>query len=808
VTAVHAPGTRSSYCSAPRLLLAFGLCSALSVQSAQAGIPVPEVLDADDTSIRDASPLREPGLLSLGPSDEDLVIAAQKVRTTIQQAPSIITVITAKQMRERGFRTINEVLRTVPGFEGDRWEGNGWQKESFARGHAQTVLVLWNGINIVEPVRNTMSLDRKIPLELVDRIEVTSGPGGVLWGSNALLGIINIVTRKPDDGGVVAVLGAGDGPGERLALKGALGYSGRLTDDIGVLLHLDFFSTGGAELTLDAQKVIGALPEPAPDAPTLYLPQSVTVRPDARSWWFNFAGRLELGPVALDWIIPFEEEFRAIATGGAAIDLDYLTGQPGTGVLTRGRDAVRVGALSYNDRFADDRVGLNARAYLVNWQLDESPFGVYAPSPLILAQLGHTRDIRIAIDADAIYRPGGAVDLDWRITDALTLLFGGELFADINHGVMQTSWTKDTLGACPEGYVYSEFDPYLRCHIVEPQVTDTERLTGGAFLQLDWKVHPRVALNGGLRLQTSSQFGSTLLYSGGAVFRAGESTHFKLFASSGLRPPSIVSTNVNPKTASGVSFLPNPDLEAETSGSFEAEINTTLLRDVGGIRDLYLRANGAYTRLDNVIGRPAGVYQNSESRDIATAEAAARLRFEDGHELWANYAYTKVFDDGAVGDELRNFAGHIANFGVKFAFLDERIELDGVLTLKSGMRDLNRPPVVDPERPDYSLSCASIVAGALPADHPLRRACGFATLADGVWVFPGLAVEEQLRPLALLDLGIRFKDIWRDLTVAFFMHNVLDHRYFEPDFFEDARVISRPQPKPGMSFFGQISLGL
>ena len=75
-------------------------------------------------------------------------------------------------------------------------------------------------------------------------------------------------------------------------------------------------------------------------------------------------------------------------------------------------------------------------------------------------------------------------------------------------------------------------------------------------------------------------------------------------------------------------------------------------------------------------------------------------------------------------------------------------------------------------------------------------------------MFPGWSVSEEIQPLAMLDVGVRFKNIWRDLTIAFWFNNVLDHRYYEPDFFNDARVIARPQPKPGMSFFGQISLGL
>ena len=630
----------------------------------------------------------------------------------------------------------------------------------------------------------------------------------MLWGSNALLGIVNIVTRGPDDTGIIAVFGAGDGPGERLALKGSLGYSHRFNEDIGLMLHVDMFSTMGAELTVDVQKVIGALPEPAADSPTLYLPTSSTVAPNSRSWWFNFAGRLELGPVTFDWMLPFEQEYRPIATGGSNIMHDFLTDTDGSGVETAAADSISLGILSYRDRFADDAVGVTARAYLVSWEVDENPFGIYAASPVVLGQLGHTQDVRIALVSDQILRPGGAVDVDWRVTETLTLLAGAEVFADILHGLNQTSWAKDALGVCPEGFTYNEFDPYLHCKIVERQITDSERTTGGGFIQADWKVHPRVALSGGLRLQVSSQFGASLLYSGGAVFKVGDATHIKLFASSGLRPPSVVSTNVNPQTASGVSFQPNPDLDAETSRSFELEVNTTLLKDEGVIRDLYLRANGAYTLLDNVIGRPAGVYQNSDSRDILTAEAVARLRFDAGHELWANYAWTRVYDDGAVGGRLRNFAEHVTNVGGKLQFLDERIELGAVFTFKSSMIDENRPAVYDPDRPDYSLSCEAILAGALPPEHALRRACQFTTLQDGIWVFPGWSVSEEIQPLAMLDVGVRFKNIWRDLTIAFWFNNVLDHRYYEPDFFADPRVIARPQPKPGMSFFGQISIGL
>lgn len=790
-------------------LLSVSLAAVAPAAHAKRGAPEPDVLDADDPTIVDDD--RKPDdqdIVKAGPSDEDLVLAAQKVRTTIQEAPSIVTVITAKQMRERGFRTINEVLRTVPGFEGDRWDGNGWQKESFARGIPQTILVLLDGVNIVEPVRNTITLDRKIPLEMIERIEVTSGPGGVLWGSNALLGVVNIVTKRPDDTGFIASFGAGDGPGERLALKGSLGVSHKFSKGVGLYAYLDYFSTMGPELTLDVQKIVGALPAPAEDGPTLYIPESTTVAPDERSFWLNAAGRLQLGPVSLSWMIPFELEYRAIATGSDNITHDYLTNTKG-GVTTKGRDAVRSVIATYSDRFVNDRLGLTAKLYFVSWQIDEDPFGVYAPSPIVLARAGHTQDIRLALVGDEVWRPGGSLDVDYRILDTLTLLGGVEVFADHSFGVNQTSWAPDVLGVCPEGYVYDAFDPHLPCHITERQISDEDRTTGGAFAQLDWKPDPRLALSAGARLQFSSQYGAALLASGGVVYKAGDATHFKLFASQGLRPPSIVSTNVNPNTASGISYDGNPDLDPETSSSIELEANSVLLRDEGVVRDLYVRANAAYTRLDNVIRQnDARTYVNSSARDIWTAEAAARLRFEAGHELWLNYAYTEVLDDSVPGGELTNFAHHIANLGGKVELLSEHIELAAVLSFKSGMKDPNRPAVVDPDRPDYSLSCAQILAGALPADNALAQACRLPNVGEGIWVMPGTSVLEEIKPLLLLDLGVRFKNIWRDLTVGLFVHNALDARGFDADHFGDPRVISRPQPKPGMSFFGALSLGL
>jgi len=789
----------------PRWPVALALLLVAPYASAS-GPPEPDVLDVDDPLVTDDLGLGDFDLTAAGPDDQDLVLAARKSRTTVQETPSIVYVVTRQQIQERGYRTLNDLLRTVPGFEGDRWEGNGWQRENFARGIPRGVLVLYNGVNIVEPLRNTVSLDRKIPMEIIDRVEVTSGPGGVLWGSNALLGVVNIVTRRAEDRGVHAVVGAGDGPGDRLALKGAVGYDARFGPDVALFTHVSFYSSNGPELTVDAQKVIGSLPEPAPDGPTLYIPREATFSSGERDWFFNFSGRLELGPVALDWMVPFAQHHRALATGGAPLTADFLD-PAGRGRASRSSDSIRIGQLSWRERFASDDVGLLLRAYVVQWDIKDDPFGVYPRSPVILGRFGHTRDLRLTLEGDMVLRPGGAFDVDWSITDDLMLLAGVDGFADINRGVRQSSWTTAQEEECPPGFTYDPFDPHLPCRIRDPLVSDVTRFIGGGFVQADWRALPRLALSAGLRLQVSTQFDPALLWSAGAVWNFADHSHLKLFGASGLRPPGVVATHVQNTTAA-ISFQANPNLQAETARSVELEINTMQLRDLGVVRDLYLRANASMTFMDNVIGNPAGVFANSEEQRIMSAEAFARMRFQAGHELWANYTFTRVFDDSSPTGRLENIAEHILNVGGKLSLLDDRIELIGLFTFKSSMIDPNRPPIVDPSRPDYSQSCAAILAAGLPADDPLRTLCSFPSLSDGVWVFPGQSVRETIRPIALLDLGVRFRNIWRDLTVSIFVHNVFDSRYFEPDLFNDARVLSRPQPKPGMSFFGQVSVGL
>lgn len=111
-------------------------------------------------------------------------------------------VITREDLARSGALTIPEALRMVPGMEVAQISANRWAVS--ARGlnerFANKLLVLIDGRNIYSPVfSGALWEDQNLILDDIERIEVVRGPGAALWGSNAVNGVINIVTRHARD---------------------------------------------------------------------------------------------------------------------------------------------------------------------------------------------------------------------------------------------------------------------------------------------------------------------------------------------------------------------------------------------------------------------------------------------------------------------------------------------------------------------------------------------------------------------------------------------------------------------------------
>lgn len=134
--------------------------------------------------------------------EEAVVVAASKHPQKLSEAPASAYVVTARDIERYGYRTLSEALQSVPGVyvTNDRNYSYIWVR-GFGRpgDYNSRVLVLVNGHRVNDNLYGFTSPDHAFPLDIksVERIEVIKGPGSALYGDNALLGVINVVTKTP-----------------------------------------------------------------------------------------------------------------------------------------------------------------------------------------------------------------------------------------------------------------------------------------------------------------------------------------------------------------------------------------------------------------------------------------------------------------------------------------------------------------------------------------------------------------------------------------------------------------------------------
>ena len=193
--------------------------------------------------------LKNDDLTSL--SLEDLmnvnVTSVSKKPQRLIDAASAIYVITQEDIRRSGARTIPDLLRMVPGIQVARMDANKWAITSrgFNGRFANKLLVMIDGRSVYTPAFSGVIWEVKDTLfEDIDRIEVIRGPGGTLWGANAVNGVINVITKKAGDtqGGLVNT-----GIGTEEQGFGGVRYGGKVGEDVNYRVYLKYFNRDNTE---------------------------------------------------------------------------------------------------------------------------------------------------------------------------------------------------------------------------------------------------------------------------------------------------------------------------------------------------------------------------------------------------------------------------------------------------------------------------------------------------------------------------------------------------------------------------------
>jgi iron complex outermembrane receptor protein len=144
------------------------------------------------------------------------------------QASAAIQVITRQQIARSGATTLADALRLATNLHVARKNAHTWaiSARGFNTDLANKLLVLIDGRTVYTPLFSGVFWDRQdYLLEDIDRIEIISGPGGTLWGANAVNGVINVITTRAADSQGLHVQG---GAGTRLRGLGSARYGGTL----------------------------------------------------------------------------------------------------------------------------------------------------------------------------------------------------------------------------------------------------------------------------------------------------------------------------------------------------------------------------------------------------------------------------------------------------------------------------------------------------------------------------------------------------------------------------------------------------
>jgi iron complex outermembrane receptor protein len=130
------------------------------------------------------------------------VTSVSKKGQPLSEAAAAIFVITQEDIRRSGVTSIPEALRMAPGINVAKVDANKWAitARGFNDRYASKLLVLMDGRSIYTPFFAGVYWElQDYALEDIERIEVIRGPGGALWGANAVNGVINIITKKSKD---------------------------------------------------------------------------------------------------------------------------------------------------------------------------------------------------------------------------------------------------------------------------------------------------------------------------------------------------------------------------------------------------------------------------------------------------------------------------------------------------------------------------------------------------------------------------------------------------------------------------------
>ncbi len=565
------------------------------------------------------SPLEEEIALFKAEQEGQVVISAARYRQLVGDAPSSVTIITAREIQEYGWRTLADVFRSVRSFyvKDDRnYSYLGVRGFSRPGDYNSRILALLNGHTLNDDIYQGFLLGREagIDLDIVDRIEIVRGPGSALYGSSAFFAVVNIITKEASS---LQGLRASAEVGSFNTTKGILTYGHQYENGLDLLFNSSYTQSSGQTLFF---------PEIAALTPPDNINSGFAVNSD-REYVYSLFGTLHYKDLQLQGMLADREKKVPTASYGT--------------VFNDGREETFDGEYFAELKYAPQltqNLGLLIRAY-DDWYRYKATYPIIYPPPA---------PPTITLNHD--YTPGrwygGEFQINWKVFEQNRLIAGVEAQ---HHHVLLKNYDENT------------FPAYL----------DTQKKfqVYSIYLQDETRLLSNLALTVGVRYDTYQNYSSQdnrTTPRAALVYEPLEGSTIKLLYGQAFRVPNSYELfYCNPSLI----YVCNQDLKPETINTYEGVLEQTLGSHLKGSLALYRYDIKNLINLTD-LGGGSKEFENLGHVQGNGIETELRGKWVPGIEGYLSYTY-QVTKDLDTQEELSNSPRRLGKAGLVLPLISE-----------------------------------------------------------------------------------------------------------------------------------------
>ena len=581
---------------------------------------------ADDLATRDSRVSA-----SNVPLFEDIpsVYSASKYEQKVTKAPASISIVTGDEIKKYGYRTFGQILNSLRGFYNTQDRNNGYVG---ARGFGlpsdfnSRLLLLIDGHRYNNSIYDAFDTTEGFPVDvdIIERVEVVRGPSSSLYGTSAVFGVINIITKRGRDqhgANIKYSYGTND------AHKTSFSYGNRFENGLEAFISGTYFDSQGYDKLFYKE-----FDDPATNNGLSINNDSEKARKlMAKASWGDFT----LQGLYVNRI----KEIPTASFGGVFNNPNQ-----------EGKDQATFLELKYDHTF-DNQLNLQSRLSYNNYRFT-----------------GH-----LPLDNAILGLPNSGISDFTSIADNEWWRF------EIEASKLMWHDHHVTIG----GQYQDNFRQYLRLSNPRPELqfpsSDEKTYQWALFVQDDYSITDELTLNAGVRFDYYSIFGDTINPRAGLIYNPWRSTTFKLLYGEAFRAPNQNERNANvPGQQVG-----NRNLKPEKLDTLEFIVEHYFAQQLRGELNVFhtnLKDNITAT------ATAAGV-ENQNNRDVESLGVEAQIENTWGNGFQGRLSYSwQDTTNKKTGERLSNSPEHMVKFNLIAPLWQDKVFLGFETQYMSGRR--------------------------------------------------------------------------------------------------------------------------